>query len=157
MPSPSPLDTTLRPVAAAAVPDQALSLAAQEGSGVRATSVWRYLDIVCLVIAAVPVLLTSAPKFGFFVAAGAWILQRLVQAGDTRLTARIAAGTQRAGWRLFEAFGRIWLLAGAIVIAGVVGHRKDGLTAALTIFAAYSVAFLIRLMSGPPNTNESTV
>jgi hypothetical protein len=118
--------------------------------------VGQYLDIVVLAVAAVPVLLTSAPKFGFFVAAGAWILQRAVQVGDLRLTARISAGTQRAGWRLFEAFGRIWLLAGAIVIAGVVGHRRDGLAAALVVFGAYSVAFVIRLFSGPPNGTQTS-
>ena len=40
--------------------------------------------------------------------------------------------------RLFESFGRIWLLAGAIIIAGVAGGRKDGLTAAIVIVGAYS-------------------
>jgi hypothetical protein len=36
------------------------------------------------------------------------------------------------------------------VIAGVAGGRADGLTAALVIFGAYSIAFAIRLISGPP-------
>ncbi len=54
----------------------------------------------------------------------------------------------RLGLSLFEAFGRIWLLAGAIILAGAAGGRADGLTAALVIFAAYSVAFAIRVVSG---------
>ena len=53
-------------------------------------------------------------------------------------------------FNLFEGFGRIWLLAGAIVIAGVAGSRPDGLTAALVIFGAYSVAFLIRVVERAP-------
>ncbi len=56
----------------------------------------------------------------------------------------------RFGLNLFEAFGRIWLLAGAIVLAGVVGGRADGLTAALVIFGAYSIAFAMRVVEGRP-------
>ena len=154
MAAPSPLDKSLGPVAAAAAPEQALALAARSAGEVRPTSILRYLDVVIVLIAAVPVLALDGPAFGFIVGGGAWILQRALQANDMRLTARIETQTQRAGWRLFEAFGRIWLLAGAIVIAGVVGQRKDGLAAALTIFGAYSIAFVIRLLSGPPATSE---
>ncbi len=69
---------------------------------------------------------------------------------DRRLTARIEDSLRRAGVRSAEGFGRIWLLAGAIIVAAVAGGRKDGLAAAIIICAAYSVAFVIRLMSGPP-------
>jgi hypothetical protein len=110
----------------------------------------RYLDVVCVLVAAAPALILGAPAFGFIIGGGAWLLQRALQANDLRLTARIQSQTQRAGWRLFESFGRIWLLAAAIVIAGAVGQRRDGLTAALVIFGAYSIALLIRLVSGPP-------
>jgi hypothetical protein len=112
--------------------------------------VLRYLDVVCVLVAAAPALILGAPAFGFIVGGGTWIFTRVLQANDMRLTARIESQTQRAGWRLFEAFGRIWLLAGAIVVAGAVGGRRDGLTATLVIFASYSIAFLIRLVTGPP-------
>jgi hypothetical protein len=32
----------------------------------------------------------------------------------------------------------------------VIGGRADGLTAALTIFGAYSVAFAVKVIAGPP-------
>jgi hypothetical protein len=54
------------------------------------------------------------------------------------------------GVSLFERFGRIWLLAGAIVVAGLAGGRQGGLAAALIIFCAYTVRFVIGLVSGPP-------
>ena len=57
---------------------------------------------------------------------------------------------KQLGVNLFEGFARIWLLAGVIIIAAVVGGRRDGLTAALVIFGAYSVAFAIKVISGPP-------
>ncbi|HWF72269.1 MAG TPA: hypothetical protein VG186_02925 [Solirubrobacteraceae bacterium] len=116
--------------------------------------VLRYLDVVLVAIAAVPVIALGAPAFGYLVGAGAWILQRVIAVTDRRLLGRAAdksGDLRRAlGLNLFEPFMRIWLLAGGIVLAGVAGHRADGLTAAVVIFAAYSIAFAIRLMSGPP-------
>lgn len=110
----------------------------------------RYTDLVC-VIAALPILLAAgAPTLGAAVGVGAWILQRLIGLADRRLTGRIEAPSRRAGIRLFEAFARIWLLAGAIIAAGVAGGRRDGLTAAIVIFCAYSIAFAVRVASGPP-------
>jgi hypothetical protein len=111
----------------------------------------RYLDVVLVAIGAVPALALGAPVFGYLVGAGAWILQRIISAADRRLLSDKATNLRRQlSLNLFEPFVRIWLLAGAIVLAGVAGHRADGLTAAIVIFAAYSIAFVIRLLSGPP-------
>jgi hypothetical protein len=115
----------------------------------------KYLDVLIVVLAAIPALLLGAPAFGYLVAAVAWIVQRWLQAFDFRQTAKIDESIRRAGIRTFEAFGRIWLMAGAIVLADVVAGRKDGLTAALVICVAYSVAFVTRLMSGPPQAERN--
>ena len=109
----------------------------------------RYLDVVLVAVAAPVVLGTGAPVLGFVVGALAWVLQRVVEAVDRRWLSKAVAPRTQLGLNLFEAFGRIWLLAGAIIIAGLAGGRADGLTAALTIFGAYSVAFAIRVVSGP--------
>jgi hypothetical protein len=114
----------------------------------------KYLDLVVVAIATIPALALGAPVFGFLVGAVAWFAQRALQAFDLRQTAKIDESVRRAGIRTFEAFGRIWLMAGAIVLADVAGTRRDGLTAALVICAAYSVAFVVRLMSGPPPERE---
>ncbi|MDQ6806496.1 MAG: hypothetical protein M3065_16365 [Actinomycetota bacterium] len=114
----------------------------------------RYLDVVLVAIGAVPAIALGAPAFGYLVGAGAWILQRLIAVTDRRLLNKATEKTTNVraqlGFNLFEPFVRIWLLAGAIVLAGAAGHRADGLTAALVIFAAYSIAFAVRLLSGPP-------
>jgi hypothetical protein len=115
-----------------------------------AISARKYLDLVIVAVATVPALALGAPVLGYLVGAAAWFVQRALQAFDLRQTANIDDSLRRAGVRTFEAFGRIWLLAGAIVLAAVVGTHKDGLTAALVICLAYSVAFVTRLMSGPP-------
>ena len=131
-------------------PELSLAIAAKVVDESRTVAALKFLDVVVVVIAAVPAILLGAPAFGYIVGGGAWLLQRAVQITDRRWAARIREPTTQVGVHVFEAFGRIWLLAGAIVVAGVVGDRADGLTAALVIFGAYSVALGIRLLSGRP-------
>jgi hypothetical protein len=115
----------------------------------RAVVVLRYLDVV-LVVLAVPVALAlGAPAVGILVSAAAWLMQRvLARAGQRWIAGR--GMDARFGLNLVDGFGRIWLLAGAIVIAAVIGGRRDGLAAAVLIFCAYSIAFAMRLVSGRP-------
>ena len=113
-------------------------------------TVARYLDVVVVAVLAVPLIIVGAPAFGVIVGVCAWVLQRLLQIGDRRLVNKLQEPRQQLTANLFESFGRIWLLAGAIIIAGLVGSRADGLTAALVIFGAYSIAFVIRVITGPP-------
>ncbi len=116
--------------------------------------VLKFIDVPIIAIAAIPAIALGAPALGYLVGAAAWLLQRALQQVDRRMTASVDDSLRRAGVRLFEAFGRIWLLAGAIILAAVVGGRRDGLTATVVIFGAYSVAFVIRLMSGPPQERK---
>jgi hypothetical protein len=109
----------------------------------------RYLDVVLVVLATPVALLLGAPTVGFVVGAAAWLIQRvLARAGQRWIASRGADA--RFGLNLVDGFGRIWLLAGAIVLAAVIGGRRDGLVAALLIFCAYSIAFAMRLISGRP-------
>jgi hypothetical protein len=116
----------------------------------RSTTFLRLLDVAVVVVAAIPALALGAPVFGYVVGACGWIVQRTIQLNEYRLTSGIADPTRAVGARLFGSFGRVWLLAGAIVIAAVAGNRRDGLTAAIVILVAYSIAFAIRLASGRP-------
>ena len=113
--------------------------------------VWRYLDVV-LVLLAIPVgLALGAPALGVIVGAVAWVAQRVLQHADSRLIRRARERRDLAlGVNLVEAFGRIWLLAGAIILAGAAGHRSDGLAAALVIAISFSIAFAVRIARGRP-------
>jgi hypothetical protein len=111
-----------------------------------AGALMKYLDIAVVLLAGIPLLAGGVPALGYAIAAGAWVAQRVLAQLDRRWIEQ----RSQLGLSLFEAFGRIWLLAGAIVLAGVVGGRADGLTAALVIFVAYSIAFWARLISGRP-------
>lgn len=115
----------------------------------RSLSPLRFLDVAVVVVGAVPALLLGAPVLGYVIGAAGWLLQRLAQSVDRRLIyGRVRDPLRQSFVTLGEAFGRIWLLVAAIVIAAVAGNHSDGLTAALVIFAAYSVAFAIRLIEG---------
>jgi ABC-type methionine transport system permease subunit len=116
----------------------------------RRAVLWGNLDLLLVVAAVVPALAFDAPEPGFVLGAGGWVLQRLVAVFDQRWIRKASDPVKQVAANLFEAFGRIWLLAGVIVLSAVLGGRSDGLTASVVILAAYSVAFFIRLMSGPP-------
>ena len=113
--------------------------------------VFRYLDVPLVILALVPVLALRGPVFGYALGAGGWLVQRVIGEADRRWLRKVTEPLRQLGVNLFEGFARIWLLGGTIIVAGVVGGRQDGLAAALTIFGAYSVAFVIKLASGPPN------
>jgi len=115
-------------------------------------TLFRYLDVVLLALATPVALALGAPALGYAIGAGAWLLQRIIGEADRRWIRNTKTPRAQLGLNLFEAFGRIWLLAAAIVVAGVVGGRADGLTAALVIFAAYSVAFAVKVLSGKPTS-----
>jgi hypothetical protein len=132
-----------------------LAIEAAVGAGQRRVAEFqmlaiRYLDVGVAVIAAVVAIALGAPALGCALGAGGWVLQRLVQAVDRRWAQEMSSPRAALGISLFERFGRIWLLAGTIVVAGVAGARKDGLAAALIIFCAYTVRFVIGLIQGPP-------
>lgn len=124
--------------------------------GLEAGAFLRNLDVVLLVLAVAPALLLGVPALGFLIGAGGWILQRVLQHLDRGWVMRPGREPRTVlGLNVAEAFGRIWLLAGAIIAAAVIGTRHDGLAAAVTIFCAYSVAFVIRVLSGPPDKRST--
>lgn len=117
---------------------------------VRSLPALRYLDVVLVLVAMAPAVALGAPVLGYAIGAGGWIVQRVIGEADQRWTRKAATPLKQLGYHLFEGFARIWLLAGFILIAALVGGREDGLTASLVIFGAYSVAFAVRVLSGPP-------
>ncbi len=117
-------------------------------------STLQFTDVLFVVIGGIIALVLGAPSLGVIVGGAGCILQRAVQKIDRRFTARLRDPNRQVGIHVSESFGRIWLLAAAIIVAGVAGGRKDGLAAAILIFAAYSVAFAVRIANGQPPERE---
>ena len=122
----------------------------EDAQGPPAPAMVRYLDVIVVVLVAPLAIALGAPVVGYLVGGGAWVATRVLAELDRGWIRRAREPRTQLGLHLFEAFGRIWLLAAAIVVAGVAGGREDGLTAALTIFGAYSVAFGVKVLFGPP-------
>lgn len=131
-----------------------MAVGAQTAAAPRLTAIVRYIDVVIVLVATAPALALGVPWLGYVIGAVGWLTQRAIQVLDRRVTRRVDPD-KRLRVLLFEPFGRIWLLAGAIVVAGVAGGRADGLTAAIVIFVCYSIAFAVRIASGPPEPSAS--
>jgi hypothetical protein len=120
-----------------------LSISAASANGSERGSVaLLYLDIVLVVIVAVPALALGAPRLGYIVGAVAWIVMRLAQVELDKHLRTVHDLRRRLGLGVAYSMARVWVLAGAIILAGVAATRHDGLTAALVIFGAFSVNFL---------------
>src|SRR5262245_19849749 len=127
----------------------ASSLAADPSAHVgRSRPLLANLDLILLVPGVALALALGAPALRVRVGAGAWLLQRVVAVADRRVIVRAAEPGSRLGLNFIDAFTRIWLLAGGIIVAGTAGSRHDGLAAALVILAGYSVAFAVRIARG---------
>jgi hypothetical protein len=118
------------------------------------SAVGRNFDLVFVVLGTAVALALRAPALGVLVGAAGWLVQRVLAMADRRLIVRAAEPGSRLGLNFADAFARIWVLAGAIVIAAAVGGRRDGLAAAVLIFATYSLAFALRLGRGRPEVDR---
>lgn len=103
----------------------------------------QYLDIVLVLVVAGPVLAAGAPALGFTVGAATWILARLASIAAERRIAGVGDIRRRLGMGVAFSMARVWVLAIAIIVAGVAASRADGLTAALVIFGAFSMRFAL--------------
>jgi hypothetical protein len=124
--------------------------------GNRAAGAIRYLDLV-LLIAALPVFLAAGlPMLGYAVLAAAWIAQLAIELwAERRAGAELMAGNRRAamGWVGASTLGRVWLVALAVLLVGLLGDRDDGLAAAVLAAVLFTVhfacRFIARAIAGP--------
>ncbi|MCW3066109.1 MAG: hypothetical protein JWN32_3281, partial [Solirubrobacterales bacterium] len=104
-------------------------------------TVVRYVDVVLVLMIAPIALIMGAPALGYAVGAVAWTVQRVAGAAIERRALASEDPKWAIGVTLFSSLGRVWLLALTILAVGLLGEKKDGLTAALVVFAAFTVYF----------------
>jgi hypothetical protein len=103
----------------------------------------RYLDVALVAITVPVLLLAGLPALGVLVGGGAWIFSRVTAAyfeGQARLRGDVR---QAVGINIAAMLGRAWIVALAIVAAGLAGSREDGATAAALVLAAFTVYFVM--------------
>ena len=114
----------------------------------------RYVDVVIIVMLAPIVLLMGAPVLGYSVAAVVWAAQRVAGAAIERRALAAEDPRRQIGVTLASSLGRVWLLALTILAVGLLGEKKDGLTAALVIFAAFTIYFGSSLVTRPAQARK---
>lgn len=94
----------------------------------------RNLDILVLLAALPAFILIDAPLAGYAAVAAAWIAARVgTELATRRRREALAEGNRNAalGVTAFATMGRVWLLAGAILLVGLLVEREAGLAAAV--------------------------
>ena len=107
--------------------------------------VLRNIDLLVLVLALPVFIALGAPISGYIAAGGAWIAGRVVKhVAERRRERAFAEGDRNSALGLTAAsmLGRLWILAAAILVVGLVDEREAGLAAAL-LAAALVTAFLL--------------
>jgi hypothetical protein len=110
----------------------------------------RYLDLV-LLVAALPVFLAAdLPIVAFIVIVAVWLLQHGIELAADRSSARaLAAGNRRAamGWIGATTLARVWIIALAVLLVGVIDSKDAGLAAAVLAAILFTVHFGARLLA----------
>lgn len=130
---------------------------AVEGPG-RAARALRFVDLVPLV-AGLPVFIAAdLPLLGYAVVAAVWLMALGLELAGERIADReLASGNRRnaMGWIALTGLSRVWLVALAVLLVGLLDDRDAGLAGA--VFAAILFTFHIvgRVMSKLLTSEES--
>jgi len=114
----------------------------------------KYVDLLVLAASLAVFVLAGLAMIGFAAAAAAWLAQRGIQVlAARRAGAELAAGERQRAMGIVAAttLGRVWLMATAILLTGLLAEREDGLAAALLCAALVTLYLggtaIARLMS----------
>lgn len=103
----------------------------------------KYVDLIALAAALAVFLLGDLPLLGFAVAAAVWLTQRGIQVlAQRRMKQELAAGNRQKamGFVAGSTLGRVWLMATAVLLVGIV-ERESGLASAILLLALFTISF----------------
>jgi hypothetical protein len=98
-----------------------------------------YLDLAVLALALPAFLIFDWPLLGYVVAGGAWLAQRLLQLAAGRRAAGASERRTALGVIAAATLGRVWLLALAILLVGVLADEDAALAGAVLAAALVAV------------------
>ena len=113
--------------------------------------VLRNVDVIVLALALVLFLVTGLPIAGWLAGAGAWAVQRAIDALATRRAQRADDVRTRVGLLAGSMILRGWIVAGIIVAVGI-GHRHAGLAAAVLFLAVFTLQLTMTMAMRPFET-----
>jgi hypothetical protein len=104
----------------------------------------KHVDLLVLAAALAVFVLAGLPMVGYAAGAAVWLAQRGIQAlAARRASGELAAGERQRAMGVVAAttLGRVWLMATAILLTGLLAEREDGLAAALLLVVLFTVSF----------------
>jgi hypothetical protein len=120
------------------------------GGRTRAATVVRYLDLV-LLAAALPVFIAAdLPMLGYGVVAGVWLAALAIEGYAERRARRELEGGNRRdamGWIAATSLGRVWIIALAVLLVGLLDERETGLAAGVLAAILFTVHFACRFIA----------
>jgi hypothetical protein len=102
----------------------------------------KYVDLVVLAASLAVFLLGGLPMLGFAAGAAAWLAQRGIQVlAGRRAAAELAAGKRQRAMATVATttLGRVWLMATAVLLAGLV-EREAGLASAILVAVLFTIS-----------------
>jgi hypothetical protein len=108
---------------------------------------FRWLDVILVILAAPFVVLMGLPVLGYAVGAVAWIVNRVLGVLVERRAQATGDIRKAVGMNLGALIARSWLVGLTILAVGLAGEREDGLTAAILVLAAFTLYLVTSLLS----------
>jgi hypothetical protein len=103
----------------------------------------KHVDLVVLAVALAVFAIGGLPLLGYAVGAAAWLAQRGIQVlAGRRAADELARGNRQRAMGTIAAttLGRVWLMATAVLLAGLA-EREVGLAAAVLVAVLFTVSF----------------
>lgn len=119
----------------------------------------RYIDLVLLWLTVPLALALGAPSLGVLLAAVAWTVQRFVALAVDRRARKRESVRDAIALNTATMLGRMWLIACAILAAGLGGTREDGAAAAVVLLVVFTISLATTLVMrslSPPAPRSHT-
>jgi hypothetical protein len=120
----------------------------------------RYLDLALLAIALPVFIAADLPLAGYAVVAGVWAVALAVERYAERRAMRELKGGNRRdamGWIAATTLGRVWLVALAVLLVGLLADRDAGLAAAVLAAILFTVHFACRFIARAMTPEEERI
>ena len=118
--------------------------------GSRLIQAIRFFDLA-LLAAALPVFVAAdLPLIAWGVVAAVWLACLAVELyAERRVGQELAGGNRREamGWVAITSLGRVWLIAIAVLLVGLLAEREAGLAAAVLSMILFTVHFGARFIA----------
>lgn len=116
---------------------------------------------LALLVAALPVFIAAElPIAGYAVVAAVWLVALAVESYAERRAMRELKGGNRRdamGWIAATTLGRVWLVALAVLLVGLLDEREAGLAAAVLAAVLFTVHFACRFIARAMTPTEERI